>query len=312
MNMKPQPSHIISLVPIIIALGFLLGVFSVSLTEFNTVILSLATIGSAILYAIAIFYVNSLQDNLWQGYVHLATSLALLTTGLANALYVIIGVSIIVSFIKYILSDRQDNQRNIAIKNAFGWIGLSGITVIIEFLIYTIIFKQSLPFTTLTIESLLPVVITLAIGNAVSVFAGATITQQPALQSIRKTVEQSPPLFEVILIFVTAIIAVVLYQVNELTFIVIVVFTVAQVLYGHNANKLKHESSVRLHELTTLNAIAQAISINIELDDVLSSIYTEVNQLVDADTIFVAFYDDDSDTISYPLVKKTWSKPHMA
>jgi len=301
-NIQTQYSHIISLIPIAIAIGFLFGIFSVSLTEADTTTISMATIGSAVLYGFAIYSAQSLQNNLWQGYVHLASGIALLTTGLAHALYIIIGVSILVTFIKYGLSPQRDQDLDTILANASGWISLSGITVISEYLLYTVIFNQSLPYTTLNVDSILIVVLTLGVGNGISVVIGSTITRQSILQSLRKVITQSPPLFELLLLFVAAIIAAVLYQVNELTFLIIITFTVAQVIYGHRATELKRESTVRLNELTTLNTVAQAVSVHLELEDVLTSIYTEVNQLVDAQVIFVALYDSEKQHITYPLV----------
>jgi len=301
-KLETQYRHFISLIPIAVAIGYIFGIFSVSLTEAKPITLSLATFGSALLYGVAIYSAQSLKNNLWQGYVHLASGIALLTTGLANSLYIIIGVSIVVALIKYSLLDKYDQNTGDTIADATGWISLSGITVISEYLIFTVIFNQNLPYTALSIDTILVVVLTLAIGNVISVIIGGLITQQPILRSFRHTLEQSPPLFELLLLFVAGIIAAVLYQVNELTFLVIIGFAIAQVLYGHRSADLEKESKARLEELTVLSNMAQSISVQQELDQLLNTIHSEINQLVDADIIFVAFYDKDQEIVNYPLV----------
>ena len=113
-----------------------------------------------------------------------------------------------------------------------------------------------------------------------------------------------PPLFELLLIFVTAIIADVLYQINELTFAIIISFAIAQVIYEYRTSQLKQESTSQLQELSILNRVAQAVSVNFELKDVLNSIYSEMSRLLNATVIFVAMYDDEGQRLDYPLVMK--------
>ncbi len=308
--MKPQRSYFFSIIPIIITIGFLLGIFGVPTAKTEFIKTAIAILSSAVLYGVDIYYVDSLHNSRWHGYKHVATGIALLTTGLANALYMIIAVSITVALVKFLRSEKQLAGRDVAITNTLGWISLSGITVISEFFVYTVILSQSLPFAELTLQSALFVVFSLAIGNVFSVIVGILITQQSSVKAIRTVIAVNPPHFELVLLFLTAVTAATLYQVGEVAFIVIIIFTIIQVFNSYRVTRVRHESTVYVNELKTLNNVAQALSVHIELDDVLASIYTEMNQLVDAHIIFVAFYDDETSQITYPMVKSYGKTTH--
>lgn len=294
--------HLLAIIPIGIAIGLLLGVFEFQTIEADNINLLLAAIGTAILYSVNIYLAQSVRSIHWLGYLHVASSIALLTVGLENTLYVIIVATLSVTAIRYVQNRETFTFSTDALMEATGWISLSGITVLVEYLIYVFIFNQTLPYLELNVVSLIQVVITLGIGASVSVIVGSIVTRHSFVKSTMQVIEYHSVPFELLLLFIAAIISVVLYEVNILTFAIIISFTIAQVINEHRTNKLKQESSRRLQELSTLNNVAQAVSVNLALDDVLYSIYNEVNQLVNATLIFVALYDDEHKQIDYPLV----------
>lgn len=294
--------HLLALLPIGIAVGMLLGLFAFPAVEADRTSLLLAAIGTGILYGVNVYLAKSIRSIHWLGYLHVASSIALLTIGVANALYVIITATLIVYAFRYVLYRESVESSTEFLMETTGWISLSGITILVEYLIYTFLFNQTLPFTELNVISLTQAVITLGIGAAVSVLIGSIVTRQPFVKSTLQVIDNHAVPFELLLLFIAIIIAVVLYQVNTLTFVIIISFMIAQAYYEYRANQLKQESLNRLQELSTLNNVAQAVSVNLALDDVLYSIYNEVNQLVNATLIFVALYDDDHKQIEYPLV----------
>jgi two-component system, NtrC family, sensor histidine kinase KinB len=310
-----QLSHLLSLIPIGVAIGFLFGLLDAPLSEVNHTTSIIASLGTAILYGVAVYLAQSITKTMGLGYVHMASAIALLTIGVSNALYMIILASIIAIIIQY-QEIHPSTNHSLNFHEITGWISISGITILAEYLIYTVIFNQSLPYTNLTVVSLFFVVITLGIGNGVSVFVGSIVTRQSFSQAVQQTIANHSPLYELLLIFVSAIIGVILYKVNELTFAIIISFAIAQIIYQYRTSQLKQESVNQLQELSTLNRVAQAVSVNLDLDDVLYNIYNEINQIVNASLIFIALYDDEHQRIHYPLVMKKgestpWQQRHL-
>ena len=297
-------------------MGLTLGLLNTPpLSEGNNTILVLASTGTAILYGIGIYLARSVTTMMWMGYVHMASAIALLTLGLANALYIVILASIITTILQHKLSPSATNN-SIDIHEITSWISISGITIISDYLIYVVIFNQSLPYINLTVESLIFVIVALSLGNAVSVLIGSIITRQFIAQSFRGAISKQHPMFEILLLFAAAVIAMISYTVNELTFGLIIGFVIALVIYESRASRLKKKSMIQMQELSTLNRVAQAVSVNLDLENVLENIYKEVNQLVNASLIFVALYDDEHQRIDYPLVKKNgqsiiWKQRHL-
>ncbi len=287
-------------IPIIIASGFILGILQTPPAEVATISI-LPVLSIAILYGVTIYYAQPLQTNLWQVYIRLAAAVALFSLGLSYTLYMIIAVSIIVILIKQSLLNTTYHQ-NYLLQKAFEWIGLSSIAVIVQYLIYTVAFNQVLPYQTLTPTNFVLISFSLMTGNFISVFIGSRVAEQ-SISQIMWDIQNKPAI--IIKIFVpifASSIALLSQNIDVLTFAIVIGFIVAQVVYNHQASIIKQESARQLNELSTLNTIAQSVSVHIELDDVLHSVYTEVNKLVDATVIFVAFYDDETEQLSYPLV----------
>ncbi len=66
--------------------------------------------------------------------------------------------------------------------------------------------------------------------------------------------------------------------------------------------KLFEQTQKRAAELSTLNEIARATTQQLNLSQVLDAAYQHISKAVETDAILVAFYDQKTNTISYPLV----------
>lgn len=310
-----QLSHLLSSIPIGIAIGFLLGWLEAPLSQINDARSLIAFLGTVALYSIAVYLAGSIKTIRWLGYIHMASAIALFTIGITNALYIIILASVVATIIRYQVA-RPPTNSSFNFYEITGWISISGITILVDYFIFMHVFNQPLPYIDLTIESLFLIVVTLSVGSMISVFVGSIITRQSFTQSVQRTIINHPPLLELLMILASAIITVVLYQINVLTFAIIISFAIAHAIYEYRAAQLKQESAIHTQELSTLNRVAQAVSVNLDSDDVLQSIYKEVNQLVNASLIFVALYDDEHQRINYPLVMKdgksiAWQQRHL-
>ena len=62
------------------------------------------------------------------------------------------------------------------------------------------------------------------------------------------------------------------------------------------------ETEARAKELAVLNEMSRAFAFNLEVQSALEIIYRYTSQLMNTDNFYVAFYDSETDTISFPLV----------
>ncbi len=69
----------------------------------------------------------------------------------------------------------------------------------------------------------------------------------------------------------------------------------------HNA-RLLEETKRRAEQLSTLNEIGKAVSAQLELDRVLEVIYEQVQHILPLDMFYVAFYNDQTKQVSYPIL----------
>ncbi|MBN1200892.1 MAG: GAF domain-containing protein [Anaerolineae bacterium] len=58
----------------------------------------------------------------------------------------------------------------------------------------------------------------------------------------------------------------------------------------------------RLNELATLNRVGQALATNLSLDDLLETIYVQVQTICDIPTFYIALYDNAREQVSFPFV----------
>ncbi|MBN1887342.1 MAG: GAF domain-containing protein [Thermoflexales bacterium] len=88
-------------------------------------------------------------------------------------------------------------------------------------------------------------------------------------------------------------------------------------LYEHISQDLER----RIRELEILNTIGRIVS-TLSIDEILEQIHTQAGKLMDVRNLYIAFYDEDTDTVTFPLAyvggKKVepgvgaWSPRHRA
>ncbi len=76
----------------------------------------------------------------------------------------------------------------------------------------------------------------------------------------------------------------------------------AQVATALENARLFQERERQIVELEILDQIRQAISQQLELDQVLETVYEQVRRIMPADAFFLALYDARTDLVTYPLV----------
>lgn len=296
-----RPLYILSLLPLGYALGFLLQIFPAPTVDSNT--LAIAALGSLVLFTLSVYYAGSISKANWMSYIHLASAMAWLTSGAGIAVCVVIVGSVIGTFVQ-----RSTDKNNVAtndtafVDDLLGRIIISGNAVLVEYFLFTMLLGLSIPFTGLTFQSLFGLLITLGAGKAVSMLLGSLLIGQSIITVGQEKLQQQDYLIELLFIFVTGIVAISLYEINTIAFVLIVLFFCGQLAVYYRSRLSSRYTSNRLKELSTLNSVAQNISANIELDEALKNTYIEINRLVNATTIFIALYDDSSERLQYQLV----------
>jgi NtrC-family two-component system sensor histidine kinase KinB len=64
----------------------------------------------------------------------------------------------------------------------------------------------------------------------------------------------------------------------------------------------------RVRELDGLQAVGQALSASLEVENIVSSIYAQVAQLMPAQEFYVALYDPQSEEVTFPLAVEGWKR----
>jgi len=75
--------------------------------------------------------------------------------------------------------------------------------------------------------------------------------------------------------------------------------------------RLFREREQRIAELAALNEVGRAISSTTRLQDLLETIRTEAGRLVDTQNFLVALYDEETDTVSFPLYHELGERVEM-
>lgn len=85
----------------------------------------------------------------------------------------------------------------------------------------------------------------------------------------------------------------------------------------HNFGHSRVNAEKRLRELSLLNKVSQALRSNLNLEDLLETIYLQVSTVMDVENFYIALYDADTDIIHFPLaiqhgVFTEWAPRHSA
>ncbi len=84
-------------------------------------------------------------------------------------------------------------------------------------------------------------------------------------------------------------------------FLIFASILVAASLITHSLDRTSRRLERRVQELSGLQAVGQALSASLKIDEVLAAVYTQVDRLMPAKDFFVALYDADKDEVSFPL-----------
>lgn len=289
-----NPRLLLALIPISLALVRLPHI--VSLVS-NLTLLSILLI-CLVMYVLACWLAGRLQNGVRAGYMYFTATVVWLAAGLEAALLVVI----IGSSIHGLLLMRQTvvsplDEKIEPLTEAAGRIGMIGSGVVAAFVAY-LATGGILPLITLTYSTAITALITLLIGFGVLHLCGLWMMRQ----QLHLTQIPTRIVMHGLLMVVALAMPLILYQVSILAFGAIMGVIAFQAVQQYRTHYTQHALEQRIKEMTSLYNLGQAIASNRVLDEVLYSVYDEVNRLVNATTFFIALYDQDRSVIRYPLV----------
>jgi GAF domain-containing protein/signal transduction histidine kinase len=99
-----------------------------------------------------------------------------------------------------------------------------------------------------------------------------------------------------------AILSTIYLRLGRLIFIICCIALIGFWMLLQRLRAVRRDLEKRLRELHTLNKVGQAIATSLELDILLNTIYHQVSQLMEASYFYIALYDGVSDELAFPLV----------
>lgn len=98
---------------------------------------------------------------------------------------------------------------------------------------------------------------------------------------------------------------------GPITFSIIISLMIALNYQQQRVRQTKQDLLERFQHVTVLQHISSAATTQSQPQDVLESIYEEVNQLFDCTLFFIALYDEQRNRLSYPLVYQHDQRSHL-
>ncbi len=108
--------------------------------------------------------------------------------------------------------------------------------------------------------------------------------------------------FDVLPLPLSIVIANIHFNLGIWSFAGIAALLLGGMLILHRLNQAQRAAERRVRELTSLSAISQAMRSSLDLPELLEAIHQQLNQLINADNFYIALYDPDANSISFPLV----------
>ncbi|MFO7537330.1 MAG: ATP-binding protein [Chloroflexota bacterium] len=111
-------------------------------------------------------------------------------------------------------------------------------------------------------------------------------------------------LYELAPILFAPLMAVVYTRLGKGYFLLLVGMQVSASLITYRLELTRQRLERRVRELGSLQAVGHALSLSLDLDEVLTAVYDQVSALMPASIFYVALYDADTNTIAFPFVVK--------
>ena len=268
---------------------------------------SLGIILYALLYAALGLLAYRRRYGLYVGFHYAAVVAAYLTFGpIATVLTMVLG-RIFLELGRALFYNRLElrphSLREAVIESSFQ-IGTHGGSTLIAGIIYQRL-GGMLPLLYLEPSNWFPLValcLTSSIIYQVLVFArayGAVNDFDPS-----KLSEALPGLFfgEVFSFLLAVILAIAYYELPATTFLLLLLGSTIAGYIFRISERTRWTLERRSIELDMLNSIGQSLTTNLDMTDLMQSIYNQVSRLMEADMFYTALYNAESQTLNFPLL----------
>ncbi|MBI3244126.1 MAG: GAF domain-containing protein [Chloroflexi bacterium] len=94
------------------------------------------------------------------------------------------------------------------------------------------------------------------------------------------------------------------------TFTIFAVLACVIAIVVHNFTWAQITAEKRLRELSLLNKVSQAMGSNLDLDTLLETIYAQVASLIGVANFYIALYEPETETISFPIAIQNGQRVH--
>ncbi|MFQ5398917.1 MAG: ATP-binding protein [Anaerolineae bacterium] len=91
-------------------------------------------------------------------------------------------------------------------------------------------------------------------------------------------------------------------QLGQIHFLFLALALVVISLITRSLDRVRQRLERRVQELDSLQVVGQSLSATLDLETILSSVYSQVSRLMQASTFYVALYDEDKGEVSFPFV----------
>jgi NtrC-family two-component system sensor histidine kinase KinB len=294
--------HILPFLPTLVILVLLIQITAANLP-------TLASLPTTVLFGVLIVFTMTFAVNLGGGMVSLTSMTimaAYLVVGPIMAAWAAFLGAIIHGFIRFSFAEEIDQpvedgllaQIGIAFANA----GLQSLSILAAGSIYQNA-RGNLPLVDLQLTDLLPLAfLGLAYVSVNHLLAGAYMALH-GREKFDLYVKAIPRiiLFEAYTFVFAPLMALIYSRLGLAVFIIFAFAIVLTSLALNNLASARQRLERRIMELGSLQAVGNALSSSLDLQTILSAIYTQVLSLMPAENFYIALYDPQTGEISYPF-----------
>jgi NtrC-family two-component system sensor histidine kinase KinB len=106
------------------------------------------------------------------------------------------------------------------------------------------------------------------------------------------------------------LIAMIYASIGLMFFYLVIVAVIASTLITRSLSFALIKLERQLMELRSLQAVGQALSSSLEMEDILAAIYEQVTHLMPAESFYIALYEEETGKVSFPLAVESEIKVH--
>jgi len=247
-------------------------------------------LGNLLLYVVALRFAGQLEDGLWRGYILLAAIGAWLTVGYALALFMIVVGTLLTIGLGTLQSGLREITWRAALREGIGRISMTVLGLTVAHNLLYALTGYVAPISPDALTRLPALAIAIPAAFATITLAGWWLTQRTWARILREAWQQL--ITELLIGAVVVVMALVLYEIGPLAFLILIGAALVQVLRYYEINSTRQSLLRRIKEQSHLVRLGQRISTNLHIGGVLENTYNEVRLMLPFTVFFIALRQD--------------------